>query len=127
MKVSKDNKSEKNATSKKGWQNPGETDNQKWIIKTHFNLLTKIIRHKDIETLNDNRTSIFKDFLSFVEQKRLRQIYYRLHQNEIKMRELQKKVDNLCSLLDKNLKLLCSDITTHMKKEAKHNPNKHKK
>jgi len=62
--------------------------------------------------------------LSFVEQKRLRQIYYRLHQNEVRIWELQTKVDNLYSLLDKNLKLLCSDITTQMKKEAKHNPNK---
>jgi len=56
-----------------------------------------------METLNNNRTPIFKDFLSFVEQKRLRRIYHRLHQNEVKIRKLQARVNNLCSHFDKNL------------------------
>ena len=126
-KVSTDKEIEKNATSRKDWPNLGETDNQKWIIKERFTLLTKILRYKDIETLNANRTPIFKDFLSFVEQTRLRQIYYRLHQNAVKVWELQKRVDSQGSLLDKNLKLLCSDIATHLKKGARHNPYKHQK
>ena len=106
-KVSKDEEIEKNATSKKGLQNVEEKDNQKWIIETLFTLqpfsLTKTLCSKDTETLNANRAMIFKDFLSFVEQKRLRQIYYRLHQNEVKIRKLQARVDNLCQLLDKKL------------------------
>jgi len=106
-------------------QNVEEKDNQNWIIKTLFTLqpflLTKILCLKDTKTLNANRAPIFEDFLSFVEQKRLRQIYYRLHQNEVKIRELQTRVNNLCSLLDKNLRFLCSDIVPHLKKEAKVN------
>jgi len=90
----------------------GENDDQNWITKTLFILqpfsLTKTLCSKNTETLNNNRTPIFKDFLSFVEQKRLRQIYYRLHQNEVKIRELQARVDNLCSLLDKNLMFRCN-------------------
>ena len=110
-------------------QNFGEKDNQKWIIKTPVTLqpfsLTKnpmFKRYGNIERLSLLRAPIFKDFLSFVEQKGLRQIYYRLNQNEVKKRELQTRVDSLCSLLDKNLKLLCSDIATHLKKEARRNP-----
>ena len=124
-KVRKDKEIEKGTTSKKGWQNLAETDNQKWITKKHFTLLTKILSLKDIETLNTNRTPLFKDFLSFVEQKFLRQIYYRLHQNEVKVRKLQKRVDSVYSLLNKNFKVLRSNIATHLKKEARHNPHKH--
>ena len=105
-KVSKNKEIEEIATLNKGLQNFGENDDQSWIIKTLFILqpfsLTKTLCWKNAETLNDNRTPIFKDFLSFVEQKNLRQIYYRLHQNEVKIRKLQTRVDNLCSLL-KNL------------------------
>jgi len=74
-KVSKNKEIEKIAASNKGLQNFGENDHQNWIIKTRFILqpfsLTKTLYSKNTETLNDNRTPIFKDFLSFVEQKRL--------------------------------------------------------
>ena len=100
------------ATSNKSSQNLGENYDQNWIIKTLFILrpfpLTKTLCSKNTETLNDNRTSIFEDFLSFVELKRLRQIYYRLHQNEVKIRKLQARVDNLCSLSDKNFMFRCN-------------------
>jgi len=123
--IGDDNKVETLVTPKNGVQNFGKKDNQNWIIKTFFTLqpfpLMKILCSKDLETLNANRVPIFKDFLSFVEQKHLRQIYYRLHQNEVKIKELQTRVDNLCSLLDKNLKFLRSEIVPHLKKEAKVN------
>jgi len=48
-------------------------------------------------------------------------MYYRLHQNEVKIKELQTRVYKLCSLLDKDLKLLRSEIVPHLKKEAKVN------
>jgi len=125
LKVSVDNANERIATSKEDWQNAGERDNQHWIIKTLFTLqpflLTKVLCSKDTETLNATRVPIREDFLSFAEQKRLRQIYYRFHQNEVKIRELQTIVNKLCSLLDKNFRFFCSVIVPHLKKEAKVN------
>jgi len=104
-------------------QNVEEKDNQNWIIETLFPLqpflMTKTLCSKDTETLNTNRAPIFEDFLSFVEQKRLRQIYYRLHQNEVKIRKLQARVDNLCSLLDKNLMFRCNSPFEESEKISK--------
>ena len=97
MKVSKNKEIEEIVTSNKSLQNFWEKDDQNLVMKTLFILqpfsLTKTLCSKNTETLNDNRTPIFKDFLSFVDQ------------HEVKIRKLQARVDNLCSLLDKNLML----------------------
>ena len=71
--------------------------------------------------LKADRDLILKDFLSFIEQKRLITIYYRLHQNEVKIKNLQTKGDDLGSLLDSTLKLLHSEIVPQLTKEAKIN------
>jgi len=124
-KVSKDKEIKESASLKKGLQNIEEKDNQNWIIKTLSTpqpfLLKETPHWKETETLKANRAPFFGDFLSFVEQKRLRHMYYRFHQNEGKIRELQTRVNNLSSLTDENLRLLRSDIGLHLKKETKVN------
>jgi len=128
LKVSKDKEIEKNGTLKKGLQNVDEKDNQNSIIKTLSTpqpfLLKETPHSKETETSKANRAPFFGDFSSFVEQKRLSHMYDRFHQNEIKIRELETRVNNLSSLLYENLRLLRSDIGLHLKKETKVNKKK---
>ena len=106
-------------------EEPIKKDKGEWILGTSYSPQRSSTEtssnSQGRKTLNVYGNPVPTRILPFIKQRSLAKIHDRLHQNEEKIKNLQAKLEGLCSLLDSFLKLLHSEIVPHMVIEARAN------